>query len=285
MSDGFITIQSWMRERLNLSGNDLIIYAVIYGFSQDGESSFVGSRQYLADWCGCTVRNVQTILNNLVERGLLIKNDREINNIKRCEYSAVVPNFTDEKISPVQKLHGAGEKTSLNNIEDSIKSRSIISFGDNTGSSEDDYDTHGYSPQELRDEFVGSVSKTKKKGPRRLSLYEKCVAKIEEYTDDAILQEMLKKYLQVRLAIKEKPIYGVNQWTAILKKLTETPGDKRKIVQQSIEQGWCSFYPLKDSQQRGTNFSEFGTVSSEQSETTEEERKDALRKRGRRETF
>ena len=47
----FISIQGWMRTELNLSGNELLVYAIIYGFSQDGESKFTGSRQYLADWC------------------------------------------------------------------------------------------------------------------------------------------------------------------------------------------------------------------------------------------
>ena len=35
--NSYITIQSWMREELGLSGNELMTYAIVYGFSQDGE--------------------------------------------------------------------------------------------------------------------------------------------------------------------------------------------------------------------------------------------------------
>lgn len=279
MSDGFVTIQAWMRNDLNLSGNDLIVYAVIYGFSQDGESAFTGSRQYLADWCGCTLRNIQTILNNMVERGLLVKTECKVNNISRCEYRAVVPNFTGEKTSPVKKLHSTGEKTSPNNI-DIIKDYNLISYRDKA----DDVESHAYSPEELSDSFVGSINK-KKQPTRRKSLYDKCVDAIMSYTQDAILQELLRSYLTVRLAIKEKPLYGVNQWTALLKRLDATPGDKRKIVQQSIEKGWCSFYEVKQETNGKSSFSEYGVVSSEQAETTEEERRSALRRKGKRESF
>ena len=57
-NENFITIHAWMISRLGLSGASLIIYAVIFGFSQDGESYFRGSRQYLADWCNCSLYGV-----------------------------------------------------------------------------------------------------------------------------------------------------------------------------------------------------------------------------------
>ena len=60
----YINIQAWMRTELDLKGNDLLVYAIIYGFSQDGDSKFSGSLQYLADWCGCTK---QGILKNSTE--------------------------------------------------------------------------------------------------------------------------------------------------------------------------------------------------------------------------
>ena len=69
--DNYINIQGWMISRLGLSGASLIIYAIIYGFSQDGESTFQGSRQYLADWCGCSLSGVKKCLRQLQERGLI----------------------------------------------------------------------------------------------------------------------------------------------------------------------------------------------------------------------
>lgn len=71
--NNFITIQGWMRTQLNLKGNELLIYALIYGFSQDGNSSFKGSRKYIADWCGCSLDTVDRSLGSLMNKGLLAK--------------------------------------------------------------------------------------------------------------------------------------------------------------------------------------------------------------------
>ena len=33
-ADNYINIQGWMRTDLDLKGNELLVYAIIYGFSQ-----------------------------------------------------------------------------------------------------------------------------------------------------------------------------------------------------------------------------------------------------------
>lgn len=71
--NNFIAIQGWMRTKLNLKGNELLIYALIYGFSQDENSRFRGSRKYIADWCGCSLDTVDRSLGSLVDKGLLSK--------------------------------------------------------------------------------------------------------------------------------------------------------------------------------------------------------------------
>lgn len=71
--NNFIAIQGWMRTKLNLKGNELLIYALIYGFSQDGASRFKGSRKYIADWCGCSLNTVDRALGSLVDKGFLAK--------------------------------------------------------------------------------------------------------------------------------------------------------------------------------------------------------------------
>ena len=69
--DNYINIQAWMITELGLTGNDLIIYAVIYGFSQDGDSIFMGNRAYLAEWCNASIATVKRSLKYLRERGLI----------------------------------------------------------------------------------------------------------------------------------------------------------------------------------------------------------------------
>lgn len=88
-SESYITVQGWMRNELNLKGNDLLVYAIIYGFSQDGNNEFTGSLQYLADWCGATKQGVQKNLKNLLNLGLIKKREWERNNIRFCAYSCI----------------------------------------------------------------------------------------------------------------------------------------------------------------------------------------------------
>ena len=204
----YITIQSWMRSELNLSGNELIIYAIIYGFSQDGESRYTGSRQYLADWCGCSVRNVQTILNNLTEQGLVTKYESFRNNVKLCEY---VANFTSsEKISP------PSEKNALNKLADKIGNKSFSKEKEEVS----EYDSHMYSPEEMKESFLGSSKRNSSTRPKNKSLYSKCVEEITLYTQELELHNLLVKYLNLRLEMKDKPLY-FNQWKGMLNKLSD----------------------------------------------------------------
>lgn len=88
-NEGYINIQGWMVSDLGLKGNELLIYAIIYGFSQDKESKFKGSLQYLADWTNSTKQGVQKVLKSLLEKQLLLKDEKIVNNIKFCEYRAI----------------------------------------------------------------------------------------------------------------------------------------------------------------------------------------------------
>ena len=85
----YTVIQGWMVNRLKLSGNELIVYAIIYGFSQDGKSMFTGACQYLADSTGISRRSIMPILNKLVKRGFIKKYDRDENGVKLCSYQAI----------------------------------------------------------------------------------------------------------------------------------------------------------------------------------------------------
>ncbi len=116
--DNYIALQGWMITELGLKGNELIIYACIWGFSQAENQTFTGSLQYLADWTNSTKRSVITCLKSLVDKELLVKKENTINGVKFCEYHAT--KFT----RVVKKVHqgseesstGGGEKSSPNNI-------------------------------------------------------------------------------------------------------------------------------------------------------------------------
>ena len=91
----FITILDWMVKKLNLHSDELIVYAIIYSFSQDGQSCFKGSIKYLSYWTGKTKPTIIKILKLLLEKKLIIKTKIQYTkkNVNRyyCEYRAVLP--------------------------------------------------------------------------------------------------------------------------------------------------------------------------------------------------
>lgn len=97
-NQNYITIQGWMINELNLKGNELLIYAIIYGFSQTSGQVFNGGLQYLADWTNSTKQGVSKNLKSLVSKGLLQKIDRIINGVKFCEYYATEFNGVYNKV-------------------------------------------------------------------------------------------------------------------------------------------------------------------------------------------
>lgn len=86
--NNFIAIQGWMRTKLELKGYELLVYALIYGFSQDGSSKFSGTRRYIAEWCGCSMRTVDNTLASLLAKKLIVKHERYMNMIRVCDYTA-----------------------------------------------------------------------------------------------------------------------------------------------------------------------------------------------------
>lgn len=87
-SENYIVIQGWMINELDIKGNELIVYAIIYGFSQIEGQVFNGSLQYLANWTKSTKQGVTKNLKSLVEKGYIVKKDKYINGVKFCEYYA-----------------------------------------------------------------------------------------------------------------------------------------------------------------------------------------------------
>lgn len=120
VKDGsYINIQSFMINDLHLKGNDLLIYAIIYGFSQDGETRFTGSLSYLAAWTQSSKQGVLKSLKKLVELGYIKKIERYNNGIKFCEYYSTqltgVLNSVDRGIK--QSLTGGIKQSLPNNID------------------------------------------------------------------------------------------------------------------------------------------------------------------------
>lgn len=126
----YISIQAFMVKDLGLKGNELITYALIYGFSQDGENYFRGSLTYIAEWLNCSKNTAYNIVKSLVDKGFLDKKEKEINKVKFCEYMAIIPNEenkdkdldrrTKNLDTHTNNDDGGVQKSCTNNIKDNI---------------------------------------------------------------------------------------------------------------------------------------------------------------------
>lgn len=111
-----------MINRLGLKGVPLSVYAIIYGFSQDGENEFTGSLQYLCDFTGGTSKpTIIKALKELVENDLLLRREEVINGVQFNRYKANLPllkNFnggSKETLTGVVKNLNGGSKEILPN--------------------------------------------------------------------------------------------------------------------------------------------------------------------------
>ena len=114
--NAYFTVQAWMVNDLGLHGNELTLYAIIYGFSQDGRSKFTGSISYIQEWLGCSRPTAIKAMASLVEKGLINKKVAT-NGIDSNEYAAVLEmvNGSQNSLPGVVKNFNAGSQNSLPN--------------------------------------------------------------------------------------------------------------------------------------------------------------------------
>lgn len=85
-NDNYYVVQGWMINELELSGNHLQIYAIIHGFTQDGETWFTGGNKYLRELLKVSRKTVVNSLRFLSEKGLLDSQTDDKNNLSTMVY-------------------------------------------------------------------------------------------------------------------------------------------------------------------------------------------------------
>lgn len=216
--DNFIVIFGWMTNELGLSGNELNIFALIYGFSQDGESWFQGNRRYIAETLNITRPTVDKALNSLQEKGLIIKQSYTYNDITANRYKVSLQGVKNlyrgckESLQGVSNFFTGGCKESLhkNNNKEILNDTS------------NEKDKRAFFPDEYLDNAF------------------------HEYIN---MRKMLKKPMSdkaIELA-KNK-----------LHKLSGGDNDLAiKIIEQSIMGSWLGLYPLKEEQKSQSVFDQW----------------------------
>lgn len=212
--ENYIHIPGWAVTRLGLKGNELLVYSIIYGFSQDGETRFTGSLQYLADWTNSTKQSCIKCLKSLAEKGYITKYEKVVNGVKFCEYQAIklksmVLNKVEHGIK--QSLTGGIKQSLHNNLDNNTLDNNIV------------------------------IKKERKSNSKS---YDEQIA---EYTQNEELQNALKAFVQMRSFIKS-PVtaHGLKLLLNKLTKISRNDAEKITIVNNSIENNWKGFYGLKE---------------------------------------
>lgn len=81
------SIHGWMLQDLNLSGNDLLLYAFLYHNTEFTETYYAGSLQNMSDELNIGKTTVKNVLDRLVKNDLVIKNDLYIKGVKISSFS------------------------------------------------------------------------------------------------------------------------------------------------------------------------------------------------------
>lgn len=220
----YIVILPPMINQLKLSGNNLIIFALIHGFTKDGLHKFYGSIDTICEWTNLSRPTVISILKNLTDNGLLNKEEQVINNIKTCLYTT---NYNEligggkETLLPVKKLNWGSKETLPNN----------------------NYSITNNIYKEKDIEIDKSISIKKKKNSFNVR---QDLSYVDEAFRDIWLEwldykdEINKQYKTQRGAI--------SQYNTLKKYANDKPHLANAIVKRSIEQSWDGLFPLTEKQ-------------------------------------
>lgn len=245
-STNYIVIQGWMCNELNLKGNELLVFALIYGFSQDGQSRFFGSRNYIADTFNISLPTVDKAIEDLTAKNLIMRHLITDQNGTHYEYTVCKETLP----GVVKNLYGGGKDSLPYNTSKHTNNKDKVLSKDNTT----DF------------EFGG-------KKPRKQNLYSECISLIRSRSDDPKIQKLLIDWLNMLLEKykdRDKQLY-VNVFKGKLNMLYKyEPKEWEEIIQFAIQRGYEGFYPVTQYTRNNTEtrFGEVGVKS--ETYTTEE---------------
>ena len=150
----YYQVSAWMITDLKLKSNELNAFAIIYGFSQDGQNAYTGSLNYLSEWLGTSKQTTINVLDKLVEKNYILKEQYEVNRVKFNKFKAnvdyinqiifkninfttgqnfiqgVVKNFDEgsQKIRPNNNIYKYIDRNINNNISDDLRFREICNL-------------------------------------------------------------------------------------------------------------------------------------------------------------
>lgn len=244
--DDYIVIQGWMVTDLNLKGNDLMAYALIYGFSRETDTYFTGSLQYVADWLNIDKRSVNRTMKRLVDCGLFLKEDVYIKGVKFCRYKAIIPTECTQNENTILTEGCTQNVTSGDKMSPGV----TVTSGDKLSTNNIDIYTNTYNNINNNNTNKLNTIFNNKEKKHKNTIAQDLEKVVNEYTTNEELRQALLEFIQMRKDLKSpiKTLNGFKRLLGTLNKLASKAEDKIKIVNQSLDHEWKSFYELKTNQ-------------------------------------
>ena len=285
-SENYIHIPGWAVCELGLKGNELLIYAIIHGFSQEENQTFRGSIRYLVDWTGSSKMTVIRALRSLETKKLIRKIERFENGVKFCEYCVTryenLQKEPDNEMIPVvskwyrggikmipvvSKWYRGGIKMIPNILDKNIGTNSINRIS--KVSKKEQLEQVDVSPEKEKNNSVSisekkknkkkninssSISKPKKTNKKAKPKPISFDAIIDSYTENEDLRKELREHLKTR---KQKKAALTNRAIELslkeLDRIADSDEEKLRIVQKSIVNGWIGFFELNEKDKNKLN--------------------------------
>ena len=228
----WIPAEIWLNK--DLSALDRVLLAEID--SLDNDNHCTASNEYFAEFCGVGVATITRSIKKLKELGFI---ETEMIKSQTGSYRLI------KMITPSNQNDEGGGIKMINNYNNNnnINNNTVISK-DITEQSSDN------SSSEVSLEFGKSK-------PKKLNLYQQCLAIINDYTEDTNIRKMLIDYLDLlleKMRNEHKVLYA-NQFKGMLKHLSDLVASKsgklEDIISQSISKGYVGFFPAI----QGTSYS------------------------------
>jgi hypothetical protein len=227
----YFSVQAWMVTKLGLKGCERDVFAIIYGYCQDRESDYHGSLGYMAELTGYSKNSICTALKNLTEKELILKTEREMNNIKFVRYTinfdGIQVTCTPIQVTCINNKQDNKQDNKKNNSKELLQNSPTFEFG--------------------------------KQKPKRKSLFTECTFMIDDFimkhNCGNPVRNKLIEYLRYRISVTEKPLY-INMWKGMLNKLDKLHQEGygyEPIIDYCIERGYLSFYPPANCYTETTN--------------------------------
>ena len=201
-NENFIAIHGFMVKELGLTGNELIAYALVYGFSQDDESEFKGSLNYVAEWLNCSRTTAFNLLNKLADDGFIKKTKKTINGVKFCNYSAIKPDDEElKKIKLRKQIRKEKEKLERSSKKLNTCSKNYNGCSKKLNEGVQKVDTHNNNIDNIKDsisETIGEVhTSTNIDGEVHTSVSEKQTARVTRQDMQAKKDDMACRFFAI----------------------------------------------------------------------------------------